>query len=1048
MHQFAEKCCAILGVFFLAFVLVACGDEEPADNDPNQGVELECEVHEDCEGDLGFCDGEECVECLAIEDCPDGQGCVDNECIQDDTGCEVDDDCPYSSQLCVEETCRFVPRQCASAGDECEPGEPTRPGFSCENLGRGDLCYETCSENRVCIEGEAGSAYNCGRSEACMQPEGGVPVCQPSECEDFFDIEEGCQELEAHNPDALSDGKHCVRAGSGAYLCAGAGTAQEGDHCSETTDCGEGLVCVNELPQAVEGSPIPFDIGGRSFCAPGCDSDAMCDGDDQCIGADDGVFEGVGFCGDRCEPFGTDEERCSEDTACIPVSSEDGICFRDTNRERDYYDECTSNEQCPDSAHCLDIGLGSKCLPLCDPTLSTDEESSATCPGPQPIAYVQIGNYAASAGELAFYVDGDLAATLDDGEWETGEDGFVRVSSGQSLFEIERTSDEETVFSDTITLEQYGVTAFAAVDTSDEDSVALFANELPRELSADEEESKLRFVHGIDDAGSVDVVLEPESGDDIVVAEELGYEEATGFEAVSLSGESASYTLVVWPHGHEPQEPETDECTQDEECTQEFGDGFECDTEAEDNECVQTDLCETTDQCVNEFGAGYECDTVGDFQECVEVPGDACDEAATDCEGDEICDEEGNYAVCVDPPECTDETDCQEGEECRFEMCVEEEEEFDEYEDAYLVEEGFELSEQEVNTAYAVGTEELAATLYVAGYQSAPIGRLLGGDCFDLNATQQPPLPPVVGSGICLESCHGSDDWGQGKCSAEGDACQPVGGGVGWCFPAEDGEYGDECAQNEDCVDGLYCDMKGDGTGQCRSYCQPNEQTNDVLGCESDEICIAMDGYDNLGECRLPCDPGADGTDADCPENQRNCVGFGDNAYCSASGDIAHGEDCGSPTVQNCAPGMVCAKSGTTLQEVLAEPFTSLDEGEVATCRMTCEPFLGTARDSGCPDGYACSPVTPDGASRTSGHCVPAMDVTVGSLQACPTDEIGSMCDENSFCIRDQASECAPEQSICIQFCDHPTEAGCTDGTACVEGFAGGPLFGFMGLCR
>ena len=661
-------------------------------------------------------------DCEENEDCDDGEFCDDGECVDipEDVSCVDDDDCLTSGQECVNGECEYVEQQCGTLGEECVPAAPTVDGAACEDIGRGYRCYATCGTERVCSDGSAAHVNFCNRNEACIDdPALEQPVCQPSECDGYFDTADGCSDLRQQDSESLKDGEHCVLRGNGAYICEGAGEATAGEQCSETSDCAQGLTCVNELAQQEEVIPTRESLGTDSFCAPACDGDEMCDDGQHCIGDDMGVTDGVGFCGDRCEPFGIEESQCDDETACVPVSSEDGLCFRESSKELDLYDSCSSTDECPDNSHCFgDIFTdeGDRCLPLCDPTLSTQEERNATCPGP----------------------DGD---------------------------------------------------------------------------------------------------------------------------------------------------------------------------------------------------------------------------------------------------------------------------------------------------------------------------RVLGGDCLDLTTRIASPLLPdrsEIGTGICFEGCLESEDWGKDGCSGENQACRPEGDGVGWCMDAGDAQQGETCDGDSACDSGLHCDMRGDGEGTCRSYCQPEEETTDTLGCESNEACIQMtgEGFDNIGECRIPCDPGTDGTDPSCPDNQQTCLGSGDQAYCIASGEIAHGEDCGSPLTQNCAPGMVCAKSEQTLGGVLQGPFTDTDVDETATCRRVCDPFVGDLGDSGCPDEYACSPVTPEGASQRAGHCVPKMDTTIATGNSCPEESLGMMCDENSTCISSSPSACGPDQYQCLQFCDYTTGAGCTGGSSCEQGFSGGPLFGWIGLCR
>ncbi len=375
--------------------------------------------------------------------------------------------------------------------------------------------------------------------------------------------------------------------------------------------------------------------------------------------------------------------------------------------------------------------------------------------------------------------------------------------------------------------------------------------------------------------------------------------------------------------------------------------------------------------------------------------------------------------------------------------------------DVLFTVEGFEVSEETVATVHATGDVRTGGTGAVGpeavpvAYASAPEGRALGGYCLDLNRNQG--LPPEIGSGVCLETCANSDDWGGDQCTGEGDSCSPVGGGLGWCFPGlEEREAGEPCDNDDYCADGLFCDGGAFGEGVCRSYCQTTTQTNPHLGCEAGEACIPMAGYVNLGQCRIPCNPGSDFRDENCPAGMQTCLGSPGAAYCTASGSVPQGQECGGangdPRVQDCAAGLVCAQSGRDLSGVLLDPFAAPDASYgPPTCREICTPFTS---NSGCSEGFACSPITPDGESPTLGHCVEAIDTPIPSLQDCPAEDIGKMCDENSYCIVASSNQCVPPRGQCLQLCNFNTGAGCTGGTSCVEGFSGGPLFDLFGLCR
>lgn len=934
MRQFVFRNWVMVSLLALAMTLGACGDEpemldceSSADCGPdeichvNQCVDpsLACFVDADCEG-YETCVNllcEERTSCEESSECAPDKTCSGGECVA--RQCNNDGDC-FSGQSCSNGICEYVPKQCAAVGESCDPAEATRSGWACEDLGEGDRCYRECTGSRACINGQPDTSFSCGAGSVCVS--GGnlsVPVCQPSQCDGFLSADEDCAGAVAADPAAFENGVQCSELGAGTFFCEPAGLGSEGAQCADNTDCEAGLLCVNSLG--------PFEeLGSDSFCAKPCTSDDMCDGTDQCIGDDSGAFDGVGFCGERCEPFGTTEAQCSETVACTPVSGEDGLCFQETNRSRKLYDTCGNNTQCPDNSICVGLAPNeSRCLPMCDPTLSTEAERDATCPGATTVGYVQLAHFGQGVPAVDVFVDGEVATTLSFGG---GTDGFLSLEEGMREVEIRLAGTETVVFADMLEVDRRQALTIAAVARAD-GSASLLVNSVARDVSAGDEEASLRFVHGVAGADIVDVLLVVRNGsvtdgdDRIALIEGLGYGEATDFIPIGLGGTELTVDAYILP-------------------TQSFD-------------------------------------------------GDA----------------------------------------------------------AHAVFEGVELVGGESASIFAVGDvqssdpgEQIAPQLMLLRYYSAPEGRRLGGYCYDLNA---PEAAPAIGSGICLETCRDSDDWG-GSCSNGRDACSPVGAGLGWCFPAGSGEAGDSCEDDDGCGAGLFCDGAGATDGVCRAFCQPDEETNPELGCGAGETCIPRSGYVNFGECRLGCTPDDNFFDPNCPTGMQNCLGEEGNAYCSPSGEVELGEPCGDAREQNCLPGLVCAQNGTSLNDVIAGAFGAPGPGIApATCREVCTPFV---EDTGCGEGFACSPITPDGESTTLGHCVEMVETPIPSLDDCDASQLGLMCDENSFCIEASSNQCVPERGQCLQLCDFATGRGCSGNTSCIEGFVGGPLLGVFGLCQ
>ncbi len=948
MRHFVCKYWALVVVMSVTLFLSACG-EEPAN-------EYECEASRDCGvGEichLNFCveEGSECFlddDCNTYEQC-NGLICVENEtcegeseCAPDktcsggqcvDRQCNSDSDC-FSGLECSGGLCRTIPRQCQNVGESCDPEQASRLGFSCEDLGSGPTCYRKCNRYRVCLDsGQASRRYDCGAGSACVESNVSVPVCQPSECGGFFSAQEDCAETVADDPSSFPDGVQCALVQEEAFTCQPAGQTSEGVQCNVTSDCEEGLLCLSDFgPYGIFVNPL----SDKRVCTQACDSDSMCDDGESCIGASAGAFEGVGVCGERCDPFSFDEQ-CSADRACVAVTSDDGICFRETTRESEHYGSCTTNDECPDNSQCLATGDGmSRCQPLCDPTLGTQAERNATCPTAADYGFVELAHFAADGFPVEVLVDGELVRTLQPGE--TTEGSYLQVQEGNREITVRDESTGQVLLEEMVTVSRLTAATIAVVgDTVEAGGLTALANEVPRGITGSQDQALIRLVHGVAGLGDVAVVIVEEDGSvsdasaRVLDVDSISYGQAIGFAAITLdAGVSESFDIHVFEAGTDGSSP-------------------------------------------------------------------------------------------------------------------------------YLIIDDYEFTDGEVASYYLVGDvrpadadDHIGPDLMTVSYTEPPEGRKLGGYCQDVFANEG--LPPEIGSGFCRETCATSDDWGGNGCTDSNDACWPVGSGLGWCLPGANGsaQVGDDCSDDDDCTDGAFCDPSGIDTGTCRSYCQTQQQTNPHLGCESGEACIPREGYTNFGECRLPCNPGSDYIDTEsCPSGQVSCIGEAGQAYCSPSGSIGLGQDCGTPTEQNCSPGLVCAQNGRDLNEIILDPFSSLNDNSVATCRELCEPFTGVDGNSGCSDGYACSPIAPSGESTTFGHCVESIEATLPSLSDCAAEDIGKMCDENSFCIPASSNACVEQRGQCLQFCDFATGQGCTGGTTCTEGFAGGPLLGLYGLCR
>ncbi|TXD39141.1 DUF4397 domain-containing protein [Lujinxingia vulgaris] len=933
MSKSVTQLWALLGVALIALMVSACGDSDVCVSNDECGAGQACFDGEcilqvvDCYDDLDC--GESYQQCLAGQcvnntscdvtaDCAPGQACDSaGACVE--RQCSRSSDCP-GSYLCDEGICTTTPRQCRNVGEECVPGEPTRSGFACEDLGDGPTCYETCTEYRVCgANGSATSAFDCGGGQACVTATElqNRPVCRPSQCAGIATAEEDCAEIVAANPELFAAGVNCGMQ-NGVRTCLPAGGGDENDACTDASDCSEGLVCVTGIDALVDPNSNTSASFVDGFCARPCSEDGQCGGEQACIGETSGAVMGSGFCGDRCDPFAHTGNQCGEALACAPVDGVDGLCGRESDNELELYESCSGSDSCPDSSACIQIEQGvRKCLPLCDPTLRTTAQRDATCPSADTSAYIQVAHFGADLPAVDIAVDGE--PTIEGLAFGSiaGEDTFLSLPSGERQITVTSAGASPTVlYDETLTLESGAALLIGAVaDSTATNGLAVLVSELTRGEEVAAAEARVRLVHGINLPSAVDVVF-AEAGADVSEAANRIYALEN-----ALFGDVGSYMNLA----------------------------------------------------------------------------------------------EGDYDVYVFDPGAFDSEDA-------------------------LATLSFTATGGAISTEFII--DENAPTLIGAAYDSAPMGRVLGGTCINLSqgAAQ-------IGLGFCLESCANSDQWGVGACSGENDRCNDFGDGTGICLGSGGTAIGETCEDDSDCVDGAHCDMNGTGEGVCRSYCQPEEQTNDALACGSGEICVASAGTDNFGKCRIACNPGPDSTDPNCPADQKGCFGPEGQSFCQPSGDLTEGASCGNPETQNCQPGLVCARQANTLGGFLQSPFTAPESlgAPGGTCTQVCEPFKA---ESGCPDGFACSPITPDGASVTLGHCVERTAAPIRSLESCDLADTGKMCDENSFCIEEALNACAEPQAICVQLCDFFGGGGCTDGTVCEAWSDDGPLFGLYGICR
>lgn len=880
---------------------------------------LECTNDEECLGHQQCSSNNTCINrtsCSINEHCIAGKVCQNSACV--DQQCEDDNQCARGS-ACQNSVCVELTRQCSAVGQSCSEDRLAREGFACVDLedGKGFTCQAACT-------GGAG-VNKCATGSICIDR----TYCKPSECAGPAEGQAFCDAKAAANPADFPNGASCApqrdQYGNTANLCVPAGTVELGEECTNRNPCKAGLLCVPGITAVNSlSSALPI-----AFCAEPCTNNGHCSQEgESCIGAAERTFSGGGICGDRCQPFKAGEETCSDNRSCIPVSNTDGICTLEADNTVEIYSKCTEGSEtseCPSGTWCFGVTEGeARCLPLCNPSLSSQNLQNATCPTAQPASFARTAHMAEGVGALDISLGATpLAEGLGFGAL-ADETEFARLAVGTADLTVRLAGSEDVIYTQSVTLRGNEALNFVVVkdeESTEDVKIKVLQVDEPRKAPvAEGETTELRVVHTISDltADSLDVVL-VRSGEDV--------NEAANRQRLATAaayGAPSDFAAI----------------------------------ESNQLEGVTGDV--TYDVYLFKAAASL------DFAKI----------------------------------------------------------------------EGLTVTTGDVATLYLVGTQA-APGLEVVAHSVAATARILGGYCYDLTQGRS----PTPGLGICFENCTDNTHIGGGVCSGGGvNACNPSSPEQMWCFPSGQSEIGGACSESSDCVDGLFCDQDGAGSGTCRSYCEHKTPSiNPSLACQEDEICVPKRGFSNLGECRIGCQSGAGYEDDNCPESQKSCFGADGISYCQGSGTDKLGERCADPSVQSCEPGSVCAKNVPTFAGMLVEPFTPLAQGEEAYCRALCKPFLGPGESSGCGEGFACSPILPGTIhSPNLGHCVESGPFRASNT-ACGGNELGKMCGDNAFCV----------ENICLRFCEADSGDGCWEGETCRSwNQDSGPLFGVLNRCN
>ena len=987
------------------------------------------------------------VTCKDRTDCGPDQRCAStlsgSRC-QDLAMCQTDADCRAAPGLtCVAGQCAFA----CTTDSECNSGGVCDTGSCrvCANDGEcanGSFCVEgSCLDPALLyFEGEA-----CPLGELCDEDTSGQRACRRSECEGPIRGQVSCNAVAAASPEAYPNGANCAprrafestRIPRGnddvetqnfdeenfrsfeqeVFFCEAAGLRQEGDTCGKALagsnrpypSCAQGLTCVSDLgildlePQfSFWDKQFDLVIGGEKnvagICKKPCRRDEQCGVGEACIAEDNGLANGVGFCGVRCEPFTLlEKDACPEGTACQALSSNDGWCaeltitveqggtpqdipFVQPASDGFAYGPCGEEGECPHGTRCLNLGTP-RCLPQCDPTRPNQEVANDTCAGGDPNSYLKLLHLAQGAPAIDIYVDGQRVA--DDLAFEAAAgngDSWISVKPGEHSIDVVL-GTSQSARNPLLSLDIISVANEANVVTvlPDPNSISgIVAREFEdtrvAPVAADTEAS-LRLAHALLGAGRVDIIAVADGGDvnvpgdQIVLTERLSEGAVTNYLAVP----AGTYDIYIFAQGDARTDLTAIAVLQSLSVTAGFkGTAFAFGSVGANARAAGVFLLEHQSFLYIPNTEGYCYDLNQGTSNPTTPSSGVCFQ---------LCDQAIDF---IDSP-------------CEF---------------------------PSIDSCQTFADDQ--------------------GVCFVRTGT---PTQTDCNSTFGCTGNQGCNE--QGKCV---DFCEP---GEECCLSD------DQCGVGYFC-DARGADAAGaQAPGVCRSFCSTTGDAA-FNACEGDEVCQPVEDIQGLGECRLGCTPDAPGsfTDSSCPAFQQTCLTVDGNRFCQPSGEGSIGDVCQGTSGRQCGPGALCARDmKLPLQGLdrLTQAFTTATGYEERVCTQLCRPFLAAGQND-CAEGFACSPVLPTQDLQTvAGICQPMVSKvgTDDDLDGCPGDEIGKMCGNAAYCSTGNITE-KPEEGICeatgscLFLCDPATNIGCGPGKECrTNGSVDFPSFilGAYGIC-
>jgi hypothetical protein len=358
-----------------------------------------CEVTAQCPaGDV--CRENQCVQtCGPAGECDKGLSCCGDLCVDEQTNPEDCGSCNFhcvNGEACVAASCR-LPTGC-NGGAVCSP-EDQCCNSGCSNTNSDPLncghCQNRCDEGATCVAGACHTPTSCEGGPACT----GVQTCCTTGCADTSSDPQNCGKCGfACGPDATCVESKCVNGPSchGEPACTGsesccadgctdtsddptncgrcgkacaAGETCSGGKCQSTAACNMGPPCMTGLECCPSGcTDTSGDPQNCGMCGKACAPDATCvggicrpanscNGGPACTGSEQ-------CCGTGCANTTTDDNNCGKCGKVCPLGES---CISST---------CTPVTTCNSGPACV---TGQTCCPSGCTDTSSDQNHCGDC---------------------------------------------------------------------------------------------------------------------------------------------------------------------------------------------------------------------------------------------------------------------------------------------------------------------------------------------------------------------------------------------------------------------------------------------------------------------------------------------------------------------------------------------------------------------------------------------------------------------------------------------------------------------------------------------